>query len=106
MLWSFFDYLLTATLLPYTVDVGLVVCPGLGDVERLIGSSEGGLSVPALDIKQHTPVGDRTPTSARSYNNKGKNSAGKRGELVCPGSGYHTDLVAPAQALRDAQPLL
>lgn len=76
-----------------------VVCPAVGDMEHLIGSSEGGLSVPALDIKQPTPVGDRSPTSARSSTNKGekKNSAGKRGELVCCGSGYHADLLASAQ---------
>ncbi|XP_070181886.1 cilia- and flagella-associated protein 70-like isoform X4 [Littorina saxatilis] len=55
-----------------------------GDEELMIGSSEGGLSVPALDIKQPTPVGERTPFSARSSNIKGekRNSAGKRASAV------------------------
>lgn len=62
-----------------------VCVPRVGDEELMIGSSEGGLSVPALDIKQPTPVGERTPFSARSSNIKGekRNSAGKRGETVC-----------------------
>ncbi|KAK7103908.1 hypothetical protein V1264_018705 [Littorina saxatilis] len=57
-----------------------------GDEELMIGSSEGGLSVPALDIKQPTPVGERTPFSARSSNIKGekRNSAGKRGKSLTP----------------------
>nr|KAG5710751.1 hypothetical protein BaRGS_035153 [Batillaria attramentaria] len=58
-----------------------------GEVEQLIGSSEGGLSVPALEVKHATPMGERSPTSARSSTtNKGANkgSAGKRGSIVPP----------------------
>ena len=93
LLWSFslFAYSRATALSVDLEFVMHVVCPAVGDVEHLIGSSEGGLSVPALDIKQPTPVGDRSPTSARSGNNKGekRNSAGKRGELVCCGSGSY-----------------
>ena len=65
----------------------------LGNMETLIGTSEGGLSVPNLDIKQPTPSGARSPTSSRSSLNKEpkqRYSAGKRGEMLSLG----TSLVA------------
>ncbi|KAL8611122.1 hypothetical protein ACOMHN_064412 [Nucella lapillus] len=56
------------------------------EIERLLGSSEGGLSVPNLDIKQSTPGGEHTPTSARSSNAKGEKrlSATKRSKSMTP----------------------
>ncbi|XP_076442365.1 cilia- and flagella-associated protein 70-like isoform X3 [Babylonia areolata] len=58
-----------------------------GEVEQGVAASEGGLSVPALDIKQPTPTTERSPTtSAKSMSHAkvNKHSAGKRGSVVPP----------------------
>ncbi|XP_076464163.1 cilia- and flagella-associated protein 70-like isoform X2 [Babylonia areolata] len=52
-----------------------------GETDRPMGSSEGGLSVPVLDIKQPAS-GEHTPVSARSSNANKRSSPSKRNSVV------------------------